>query len=130
MRWMTIIILLTGLFTLMAQYAKATPDPEQAVPLLRMYCKACHSFGVNEFIVSDNDEEVWNYINSEYALSNRLWINSIRAVLSWPTDVPPGPEEQAFEDVRLMPVGAKRYDMVVDVEEGKDARERLLSYLN
>lgn len=103
-----------------------------AIAKMRQFCAACHAVGNVRFIRSEDDHEVWQYIHLNRApTSQKLWVEGMIEVLSWPSDVPP-PFDQPMDPRHnrdWMPKGAKRLSMAGDTVEGIATRKVLLEAL-
>lgn len=104
-------------------------SPDRMVEWLREYCAACHGYGDREFLVSDDNGEVWRYIRNEPAPHYNRWIDGIIHTLSWPTEDPPKPSDVIEPGRHWMPRGTKRIDIARDQYQGRSVRKVLLEGL-
>lgn len=104
-----------------------------ALGKLRTYCKSCHAVGQLRFIQSEDDAQLWKYINETRAPgSNKLWAQAIVDVLSWPRGDTPPPFDEFKDPAKnqdWMPKGVKRLQLADDTVDGKSVRSIILDAL-
>lgn len=101
---------------------------DQVVQKLRTFCTACHGLGELRFLHSDDNADVWEYINTQKApRSQKLWTSAIREVLTWPSSQPPTMPISPTKD--WMPKGYKRLELADDEIGELSTREFILSVL-
>lgn len=107
-----------------------TAEQMQSVDILRQYCQACHAVGDKRFIVDDDNEIVWEFIQTQKAPQSKiLWRDAIMKVLNWPSDAAP-PFNIPMETNRdWMPKGGKRLQFSAGTIEGQTVRSFILDHL-